>query len=77
VAENNVKALNFYRTRSFHKLDAAIFLAKKVESEEELLPPRPLKKGKLAPKSKPIRRRSERPPPQAADTDTEDGDGER
>jgi ribosomal protein S18 acetylase RimI-like enzyme len=46
VAENNNRALNFYRTRSFYRLDAAIFLAKKVESESELLPPRPLKKPK-------------------------------
>src|SRR3984957_1240544 len=30
VAENNENALKFYRTRSFYKLDAAIFLAKKV-----------------------------------------------
>jgi ribosomal protein S18 acetylase RimI-like enzyme len=44
VAENNDNALKFYRTRSFHKLDAAIFLAKKVPTEGELLPPRKLKK---------------------------------
>src|SRR5262249_44236973 len=44
VAENNHRALSFYRTRAFHKLDAAIFLAKKVAAEEELLPPRKLKK---------------------------------
>jgi ribosomal protein S18 acetylase RimI-like enzyme len=43
VAENNEGALRFYRKRSFQKLDAAIFLAQKVESEPELLPPRPLK----------------------------------
>jgi len=42
VAENNVDALRFYRKRSFHKLDAAIFLAQKVDSERELLPPRAL-----------------------------------
>ena len=46
VAENNMHALSFYKTRSFYKLDAAIFMAKKVVAEEELLPPRPLKKGK-------------------------------
>jgi ribosomal protein S18 acetylase RimI-like enzyme len=40
VAENNDNALKFYRKRSFYKLDAAIFLAQKVESEPELLPPR-------------------------------------
>jgi ribosomal protein S18 acetylase RimI-like enzyme len=44
VAENNENALRFYRKRSFYKLDAAIFLAQKVESEPELLPPRRLKK---------------------------------
>ena len=37
-------ALRFYRTRSFYKLDAAIFLAKKVVSESELLPPRPIRR---------------------------------
>jgi ribosomal protein S18 acetylase RimI-like enzyme len=44
VAENNDRALKFYRTRSFYRLDAAIFLAKKVQAEEELLPPRKLKR---------------------------------
>ncbi|MFO0735020.1 MAG: N-acetyltransferase [Labilithrix sp.] len=44
VAENNENALHFYRGRSFFKLDAAIFLAKKVVAEDELLPPRRLKK---------------------------------
>ncbi|HVJ91068.1 MAG TPA: GNAT family N-acetyltransferase [Labilithrix sp.] len=44
VAENNENALRFYRSRSFYKLDAAIFLAKKVIAEEELLPPRKLKR---------------------------------
>jgi ribosomal protein S18 acetylase RimI-like enzyme len=43
VAENNENALRFYRKRSFYKLDAALFLAQRVESEPELLPPRPLK----------------------------------
>lgn len=43
VAENNESALKFYRKRSFYKLDAAIFLAQKVDSEPELLPPRALK----------------------------------
>src|SRR5580698_7332667 len=49
VAENNDNALRFYRTRSFYKLDAAIFLAKKVPNEDELLPPRKLKKPRRAP----------------------------
>jgi ribosomal protein S18 acetylase RimI-like enzyme len=44
VAENNENALKFYRTRNFYRLDAAIFLAKKVTSEDELLPPRRLKR---------------------------------
>jgi ribosomal protein S18 acetylase RimI-like enzyme len=42
VAENNTNALTFYRKRSFHKLDASIFLAKKISVEPELLPPRKL-----------------------------------
>ena len=42
VAENNESALHFYRKRNFFKLDAALFLAKKVTMEEELLPPRKL-----------------------------------
>ena len=45
VAENNENALKFYRTRNFYKLDAAIFLAKKVVAEDELLPPRKLKRS--------------------------------
>jgi ribosomal protein S18 acetylase RimI-like enzyme len=49
VAENNIHALTFYRARTFYKLDAAIFLAKKVAAEEELLPPRRLKRGRNAP----------------------------
>lgn len=44
VAENNENALRFYRARTFYKLDAAIFLAKKVVAEDELLPPRRLKR---------------------------------
>ena len=43
VAENNEKALGYYRSRNFHKLDAAIFLAKKVATEADLLPPRTLR----------------------------------
>lgn len=46
VAENNMNALQFYRSRNFSKLDAAIFLAKKVAGEEELLPPRALRPRK-------------------------------
>jgi len=40
VAENNEPALKFYRKRNFIKLDAAVFLAKKLIAEHELLPPR-------------------------------------
>ncbi len=42
VAENNERALQFYKARSFAKLDAAIFMAKKVVNDAEILPPRPL-----------------------------------
>ncbi len=44
VAQNNDRALKFYRGRSFYQLDAAIFLAKKLPQEPDLLPPRELKK---------------------------------
>jgi ribosomal protein S18 acetylase RimI-like enzyme len=46
VAENNDRALTFYRARNFFKMDAAIFLAKKVPTDNELLPPRQLKKAR-------------------------------
>jgi ribosomal protein S18 acetylase RimI-like enzyme len=46
VAENNDRALKFYRGRSFYQIDAAIFLAKKLDVEPELLPPRKLKQKK-------------------------------
>jgi len=42
VAENNERALNWYKNRTFKKLDAAIFMAAPVENEPELLPPREL-----------------------------------
>jgi ribosomal protein S18 acetylase RimI-like enzyme len=42
VAENNTRALNWYKKRSFKRLDAAIFMACPVEIEPELLPPRKL-----------------------------------
>jgi ribosomal protein S18 acetylase RimI-like enzyme len=44
VAENNENALNWYKKRSFKKLDAAIFMACEVDLEPELLPPRELPK---------------------------------
>jgi ribosomal protein S18 acetylase RimI-like enzyme len=40
VAENNKQALKFYRSRHFFKMDAAVFLARKLDVEKELLPPR-------------------------------------
>lgn len=42
VAENNERALDWYKKRSFKKLDAAIFMAAPVDLEPELLPPREL-----------------------------------
>jgi ribosomal protein S18 acetylase RimI-like enzyme len=73
VAENNDNALKFYRARAFQKLDAAIFMAKRVQAEPELLPPRRLKKrkaseaaGARAHAAKRARRTSEKP---AAPTD--------
>jgi ribosomal protein S18 acetylase RimI-like enzyme len=69
VAENNMRALSFYRKRSFYKLDAAIFLAKKVSAEDELLPPRKLKKprnGQMlvdGSKAPPKKKRKTMPPP--------------
>lgn len=44
VAENNEEALRFYRKRNFHKLDAAIFLSRKLETSGDLLVPRVLKR---------------------------------
>lgn len=49
VAENNEHALKFYRKRNFVKLDAAIFLAKKLALDDELLPPRKIR----VPRAKP------------------------
>lgn len=43
VAENNEEALRFYRKRNFQKLDAAIFLSRKLETGGDLLSPRKLK----------------------------------
>lgn len=42
VAENNERALDWYKKRTFRKLDAAIFMAAPVDIEPELLPPRAL-----------------------------------
>jgi ribosomal protein S18 acetylase RimI-like enzyme len=49
VAENNERALEFYKKRAFKKLDAAIFMAAEVEIEPELLPPRALPAAKDPP----------------------------
>lgn len=46
VAENNRPALSFYRKRNFFKLDASIFLAQKVATDPELLPPRSVARRK-------------------------------
>lgn len=69
VAENNKNALRFYRSRAFQKLDAAIFMAKRVQTGEELLPPRRLKKARA---SKPAadgapRARGKAAPPKVSD----------
>ncbi len=69
VAENNRRALKFYRARQFQKLDAALFLAKRVSTDDELLPPRPLKPAPpsppKAPRAAPTARRAatKKPPP--------------
>ena len=47
VAENNEEALKFYRNRNFQKLDAAIFLSRKLESGGPLIGPRKLKRRKV------------------------------
>lgn len=48
VAENNKRAMAFYRARHFQKLDAAVFMARRVDVDDELLPPRALKKKPVA-----------------------------
>ncbi len=58
VEENNEGALHFYRVRNFYKLDAAMFLAKKVQQEADLLPPRKLKTAKKVAATRP----GEKPP---------------
>ena len=42
VAENNERALGWYKKREFKKLDAAIFMACAIATEPEQLPPRAL-----------------------------------
>jgi ribosomal protein S18 acetylase RimI-like enzyme len=58
VAENNERALDWYKKRSFKKLDAAIFMACPVVIEPELLPPRELP---------PVRSEPETPEPSESD----------
>jgi ribosomal protein S18 acetylase RimI-like enzyme len=48
VAENNEQGLKFHRARDFSKIDAAVFLAKKLEIEPELLPPRRIRRRDAA-----------------------------
>jgi ribosomal protein S18 acetylase RimI-like enzyme len=62
VAQNNKDALKWYHKRNFYRLDAAIFLAQKVPTEPELLPPRaiapstpkPIKGAAAAKPEKPV-----------------------
>lgn len=42
VAENNEHATQWYRKRGFRKLDAALFMALAIDTEPELLPPKPV-----------------------------------
>lgn len=74
VAENNKNALRFYRGRNFQKLDAAIFMAKRVQTSEELLPPRRLKKSrpkKASGNGAPAKARSKSSPPKSKASDGE------
>ena len=61
VAENNERALKFYRARTFYKMDAALFLAKKITVDAELLPPREVKPARPA-ATKPPRAAPSKPP---------------
>jgi ribosomal protein S18 acetylase RimI-like enzyme len=56
VAENNEDALRFYRKRNFNKIDAAIFMARKVDVPGDLLPPKRLRrKPGPKPRGEPVR----------------------
>lgn len=44
VAENNEEALRFYKKRNFQKMDAAIFLSRKLDTSGALLNPRKLRR---------------------------------
>jgi ribosomal protein S18 acetylase RimI-like enzyme len=84
VAENNARAFKFYKARSFYRLDAAIFLAKKVASDAELLPARKLKPPRATPNGASVappanakrrRARAAAPPPPGRDDGGADGGG--
>ncbi len=60
VAENNEAALRFYRKRHFQKIDAAIFLAQKIERLPELLAPRALNRPPQ--RARPTARKPRKPP---------------
>jgi ribosomal protein S18 acetylase RimI-like enzyme len=49
VAENNEHATAWYRKRGFRKLDAAIFMSLAIDTEPELLPPKPVTPPTLTP----------------------------
>lgn len=66
VAENNNNALQFYRGRSFYKLDAAIFMAKKLDMAADLLPPRQLHRPAASAEAKPEPKPKATPRPRAA-----------
>jgi ribosomal protein S18 acetylase RimI-like enzyme len=60
VAENNEDALRWYRKRKFHKLDASIFLARRLAAVPALLPPRRLHDAQEPAPSAPAARRKRR-----------------
>lgn len=64
VAENNQRALSFYRKRDFFKLDASLFLARELQRDPELLPPRPLKPAPAS--ARPARRAARATPAKGA-----------
>jgi len=59
VAENNERALDWYKKRTFKKLDSAIFMAAPVHTEPELLPPRELPTGRHEMPDEPVKRRDD------------------
>ena len=75
VAENNKRALHVYRARQFQKLDAALFMAKRVATVHELLPPRPIRKRSTekGAATKPSRKTPKPDTAPAPSTDSEEG----